>query len=87
MAWKIEFLPRALRALKKLDPPTRRAILDALAEISELSNPTSRGKPLSGNLRGLWRYRVGNYRVICSIEHDELVILAMDLGHRSTIYR
>ena len=50
-------------------------------------DPRSRGKGLTGNLAGFWRYRVGNYRIIASIEDDELLILAINIDHRSRIYR
>ncbi|MDK7090357.1 type II toxin-antitoxin system RelE/ParE family toxin, partial [Escherichia coli] len=48
--------------------------------------PRKRGKALTGQLSGLWRYRIGNYRAICMIENNELVILVIDVDHRSTIY-
>lgn len=80
-------MPRALKALKKMDKGTARAIRDELREIEQLDNPRSRGKALTGNLKGLWRYRVGDYRVICDVLDGELVVLAIDIGHRSEIYR
>jgi len=52
-----------------------------------MNNPRSKGKALSGNLKGLWRYRVGDYRVICQIIDNEVVILVVELGHRKEIYR
>ncbi len=80
-------MPRALKALKKMDKPTARVIRDELREIEGLDDPRSRGKALTGNLRGLWRYRVGDYRVICDILDDELVVLAIEIAHRSEVYR
>ena len=87
MSWTVEVMPRALKALKKMDKPTARAIRDELRAIEKLENPRSRGKALTGNLRGLWRYRVGDYRMICDILDDELVVLAIEIAHRSEAYR
>ena len=87
MAWRAELSPRALKQLRKLDKPTARRIIEYLREISSGEDPRARGKGLTGNLAGLWRYRVGNYRIIASIEDDELLILAMNIDHRSRIYR
>lgn len=58
-----------------------------LREVENLEDPRSRGKGLTANLAGLWRYRVGDYRVICDIEDNELVILAVDVEHRSEVYK
>ena len=87
MAWRAELSPRALKQLRKLDKPTARRIIEYLREIASGEDPRSRGKGLTGNIAGLWRYRVGNYRIIVSIEDDELLILAMNIDHRSQIYR
>ena len=85
MAWRAELSPRALKQLSKLDKP--RCIIDYLRETASGENPRSRGKGLTGNLAGFWRCRVGNYRIIASIEDDELLILAINIDHRSHIYR
>ena len=87
MAWRAELSPRALKQLSKLDKPTARRIIDYLREIASGEDPHSQGKELTGNLAGFWRYRVGNYRIIASIEDDELLILATTIDHRSQIYR
>lgn len=76
-----------MRALRKLDKPAARRIRDALKEISDLDDPRSRGKALTGDMAGFWRYRVGDYRVICSIEDGALIVLVVDVGHRKDIYR
>ncbi|TCD54339.1 type II toxin-antitoxin system RelE/ParE family toxin [Alloscardovia theropitheci] len=86
MAWKIKVLKRAEKALHKLDRQIAERIITELEEISQLDNPKSRGKALVGNLSGLWRYRVNDYRIICSIESEEIVIAVIDIGHRSKIY-
>ena len=70
-----------------MDKQTARRIRDELAEIAKLEDPRSRGKALVGNLAGLWRYRVGDYRIICDIEDGVLVILVVDVAHRREIYK
>ena len=50
-------------------------------------NPRAQGKPLAANLKGYWRYRIGNYRIIAEIKDDELVIIAIDIAHRSIVYQ
>ena len=87
MAWTVEFLASAKKSLKKLDRPWQQAILDYLEnEVSVLADPRSRGKALTGEKRGLWRYRVGDYRIICHIEDSRLTILALATGHRRKVY-
>ena len=87
MAWRIYFTKAADKALRKLDRPTAGRVLDELEEIAKLDDPRSRGKALTGNLAGLWRYRVGDYRVVCDIEDGVLVILVVDVAHRREVYR
>lgn len=84
--WDVQLLPRAQKALGKLDRPTGRRIRAKLAELSQRESPESACKALSGPLTGLWRYRVGEYRVVCDIQRNVLVIVAIDIGHRSDIY-
>lgn len=87
MVWRVEFLATAKRQLRKLDRPWQSAILDYLEdEIAPLADPRSRGKALVGDKRGLWRYRVGDYRIVCEIQDEQLVIAAVLIGHRSTVY-
>lgn len=87
LAWTIDVSEKAVRALRKMDKQTARRIRDELAEIARLEDPRSRGKALVGNLAGLWRYRVGDYRIICDIEDKVLVILVVDVAHRREVYR
>lgn len=84
--WKIEFDHDAIKSLKKLDKSVASGILDYLDGIAALDDPRVRGKGLTGHLAGLWRYRVGDYRIICDLHDEELIIVALDLGHRSKIY-
>ena len=63
-------------------------ILDYMDErIAPASDPRSYGKPLTGPLGNLWRYRVGDFRVICSIEDEVLLILVVEIGDRKDVYR
>lgn len=87
MAWTIRVSDKAVRDLRKLDRQVARRIRDELSEIAGLDDPRSRGKALVGNLTGLWRYRVGDYRVICDIEDEVLVVLVVGVAHRSEVYR
>ena len=85
--WKIEFDDRARRELRKLDFAIQRDILNYLRErIAGAENPREFGKPLRMNLAGLWRYRVGDYRLICRIEENRLVVLVLKIGHRRDVY-
>ena len=86
MAYSVVLTGDALRQLKKLDKPVARRITDYLAEVGTLDDPRARGKGLVGERAGLWRYRVGDYRVICSLHDAELVVLALEIGHRSSVY-
>lgn len=87
MAWMTEVSEEALRALRKLDPGTRRRIVRALRDLESLEDPRARGKALTGNLRGYWRYRVGDWRIICEIVDSRLVVIVIDVAHRSRVYR
>lgn len=88
MVWSVEITDFAERQLRKLEPPVRRRILDYLDErIEGCKNPRHFGEPLKGGRTGLWRYRVGDYRVICQIRDDALVVLALAVGHRREVYR
>ena len=87
MAWTIEVSEKAVRAQRKMDKQTARRIRDELEEIAKLEDPRSRGKALVGNLAGLWRYRVGDYWIICDIEDGRIVILVVDVAHRREVYR
>lgn len=86
MTWRVEYAPRAAKAMRKLDRQVARRVFDALERLKTLDDPTGPCKALNGPLDGLWRLRVGDYRVVLDIRRDEVVIIAVDLGHRSTIY-
>lgn len=73
--------------MKKLDKQIAKRIVAKLHEISQLEDPRSRGKALTGNLAGVWRYRVGDYRILCDINDGRLVILVVDVAHRREVYK
>jgi len=88
LAWTVEVSDVAERQLRQLDRPVQKRILDWLDERLEgCKNPRHFGEPLKGDLAGLWRYRIGTYRVICEIQDERLVVLALNIGHRREIYR
>ena len=89
MAWRIEVSPLADRDLSKLDPQHSKRILKFLYErVAKLDDPRSLGRAMQGPFLGeFWRYRVGDYRVICEIEDDRVVVLVLRIGHRKYIYR
>ena len=88
MAWTIEYSPTARKRLRKLDGNTQRRILRYMDErVALLDNPRRRGRALSGPFAGLWRYRVGDYRVICDIQDDALRVLVVDVDRRDEAYR
>lgn len=87
MTWKIRLNQTSAKALKQLDKPAKQRIESFIDELEALDNPRQTGKALTGGLKGLWRYRVGDYRLIAQIKDNELVILFIDIGHRKDIYR
>jgi mRNA interferase RelE/StbE len=89
MAWSIKFDREAERDLDHLDPQVARRISRFLFErVAQLENPRSIGEALKGSALGeLWRYRVGDYRVIASIEDKLVRILVVRIGNRREVYR
>jgi mRNA interferase RelE/StbE len=88
MAWKVELSEETSRQLDKLDPQIARRILKFLHErVARLDNPRSIGEALRGSKLGeFWKYRVGDYRLICSIEDKRILILVLRVGHRREVY-
>lgn len=84
--WALETSPQFDKAARKLDRQVVRRVKAYLDEVCELDDPRSRGKSLTGDLAGYWRYRIGDYRVLVEIRDAELVIIAITLDHRSGIY-
>jgi len=88
LAWKVEFSASAQKQFAKLDRPTAARIIDWLeSRLEGAANPRHFGEPLRGELGGLWRYRIGDFRVICEIQDQRLVVYALSIGHRREIYR
>ena len=86
MAWRIEVTPAAAKELRKLDRQVARRIGLYLQDLAtSCAYPRQRGKALAANRVGLWRYRVGDYRVICQLEDDRLLVLVVRIGHRSDV--
>ena len=78
----------AERQLRKLDRAVQKRILDWLDDrIEGCKNPRHFGEPLKGDRAGFWRYRIGDYRVLCDIKDSKLVVLALTIGHRRQVYR
>lgn len=85
-SWTVEFDDRARRELRLLDPGVQQAILKYLRQrIVGPEDPRHFGNPLRRNLAGLWRYRVEDYRLICRIEDNRVVMLVLQVGHRREI--
>lgn len=88
MVYKLEFSKRFDRQFSKLDKSTQRYIFNWLIKhLDNVENPRYSGKSLTGNKQGLWRYRIGNYRVIADISDTHCVIIAVEVGHRKFIYK
>lgn len=88
MKYAVRYAPGALKSLRKMDRPIA-AMIYAWVEknLVDCSNPRIHGKALSANLSGLWRYRVGDYRLIARIDDNAVTILMLEIGHRSTVYK
>lgn len=88
MAWTIDYADTAKGQLCKLDKQTARRIVNFMDErVAGSENPRSTGKSLTGPLGGLWRYRIGDCRVICDIQDGALRVLVVQVGNRREIYR
>ncbi len=88
MTWTVEWDDRARRELRRLDRQAQRDILKYFSERIATDEDLQRfGKPLRHDLRGLWRYRIGDYRAICQIENGHLVVLVVAIGHRRQVYQ
>ncbi|MCR8699447.1 type II toxin-antitoxin system RelE family toxin [Campylobacter ureolyticus] len=83
---KIELNDRAKKDFAKLDKHIQIQIFKKLKFIESLNDPKDDGKPLAGNLLGLWRYRSGDYRILAQILDDKLIILVVKISHRKNIY-
>ena len=88
MSYNVETTARFDKEFKKLDKYTQRMIMAWIRKnLIGCADPRAHGKGLTANRSGQWRYRIGDYRLICVIEDDRLVILALSIGHRSEVYK
>jgi len=85
--WVLRFAAQAAEQMRRLDKAAARRIKVYLDEMIDSGDPRSRGRALSGSLAGYWRYRIGDYRVVAAIEDGRLVVVALQVGHRSQVYR
>lgn len=88
MAWTVEFQLTAQKQIRELDRPIQQPIFTYFrTRVLRAEDPRQLGKALTGDKGGLWRYRIGDYRAICKIEDDRLVVLVLAVGRRRDIYR
>jgi mRNA interferase RelE/StbE len=88
MIYRLETTQKFDKQLKKLDKVSQKQIAEYLQKnIHDTENPRAFGKSLKGNRSGLWRYRVGDYRIICDIQDEKCIVLALETAHRKDIYR
>ncbi len=84
--WSLETSSDFDKSMRKLDRPVASRVKEYLEQVCELENPRTRGKALSGNLGGYWRYRVGSYRVLVVIRDESLILIGIDVAHRADAY-
>ena len=88
MAWTIEITARARKNISSLDKQAASRILSFLSDrLAASDNPRQLGKQLTGPLKHYWSYRVGDYRLLCEIKDDRLIVLVLEVGNRRDIYR
>ena len=88
MYYSVEYSQSAIKALKKLDRYTKTVIKNWIDKnLVDCDNPFQYGKPLTADKKGYWRYRIGDYRIICEIKQEKVIIIVVEIGHRSEIYK
>ncbi len=89
MVWQIDFDPGALKDLRKIDKTIQARLIGFLKlRVSTLENPRSIGEALIGNKLGAyWKYRVGDWRIICDIQDQRIVVRVLRIGNRREVYR
>ena len=88
MAWQVEFTDRARQQLRKQHPDIQARLLRFLRErVASSDDPRALATRLTGELSGYWRFRVGDYRLVCRIDDGKLTVLVISLGHRRLVYR
>ena len=87
MTWQVKFDDRARKELRKLDAQSQDRILGWIRKtLATDLDPRRVGTPLKGRMKGLWRYRVGDFRILCQIRDDEVLVLVIRIGHRRDVY-
>lgn len=85
--YRVEYSKKAQKQIKKLDKQIQRLLFGWIDKHLEgTDNPRSSGKGLTGDHANEWRYRIGDYRLICDIQDDKMIILALEFGHRKDVY-
>lgn len=87
MAYELRFKATAVKQLRMLDRGTASRVVNYLEALAALDDPMTRGKQLTGEYSGIWRFRIGDYRALCDIDKRTLTILTLEIGHRSKSYR
>ena len=88
MSWDYRISEKALKQLKKLDKQAAKQIVDYLdARIAGTEDPRQWGKQLKGELNNIWRYRSGDYRILCQLQGEVFVVLVLEVGHRKNMYQ
>jgi mRNA interferase RelE/StbE len=88
MIYRLRTTQKFDKQLKKLDKVSQKQITEYLQKnINNTEKPRAFGKALAGDRKGFWRYRVGDYRIICDIQDEECIVLALETAHRKDIYR
>ena len=83
----VVFAEKAKKEFLKLDKPVQKQIQIFIVKLQSMKDPRSGGKALGGNLAGMWRYRVGDYRLVCEIANDKILITVLHIAHRKDVYR
>jgi mRNA interferase RelE/StbE len=88
VSWDYSISGKAIKQLKKLDKQAAKQIFDFLDErISGVEDPRQWGKQLKGELNNVWRYRSGDYRILCQLQGEVFVVLVLEVAHRKDIYK
>ncbi|MBD5437357.1 MAG: type II toxin-antitoxin system RelE/ParE family toxin [Treponema sp.] len=83
----VEFAEKAKKEFLKLDKPIQKQIQNFIVKLQGMKNPRSSGKALVRNLAGRWRYRVGDYRLVCEIEDEKILVTVLHIAHRREVYK
>jgi mRNA interferase RelE/StbE len=86
MSWTVSLKPRAKRQLMKLDRPVQKRLLDFMDRLTGRDDPRELGRALQGHHQ-LYKFRVGDYRIIAQIHDETLLVVVLKLGHRREVYR